>query len=115
MLSEDPMRGPKMPTNHSHWVRGRVRDAHVTVLLNGIRLGSYHSLVDQDVTMRLRKGVNSVTFIYLPDTPAATAQMEVVESEHTPPIPPLTTFLSPPTPADGKLAPVTQTFSFVAQ
>jgi len=115
LLSQDPMGGPKMPTDHSHWLRGRLRGAHVTVLLNGIRQGSYFSLVDQDITMRLRKGVNSVTFVYLPDAPTASAQMEVVESEHTPPISPLVTFLSPPAPSDGKITPVTQTFSFVAQ
>ena len=115
LLSQDPLGGPKMPTDHSHWLRGRIRNAHVTVRLNGIRQGAYSSLVDQDVTMRLRKGINSVTFTYQPDSPAASAQMEVVESEHTPPIPPLVTFVSPPAPEGGKLAPVTQTFSFVAR
>ena len=115
LLSQDPLGGPKMPTDHSHWLRGRLRDAHVTVLFNGVRQGSYFSLVDQDVTMQLRKGVNSVTFEYQPDSPTASAQMEVLESEHDPPIPPLVTFLSPPAPSDGKpVPPVTQTFTFVA-
>ena len=115
LLTQDPLGGPKMPTDHSHWLRGRLRDAHVAVRLNGIRQGSYFSLVDQDITMQLRKGVNSVTFTYQPDSPTASAQMEVVESEHDPPIPPLVTFLSPPPPPEGKPAPpLTRTFTFVA-
>ena len=103
LLSQDPLGGPKMPTDHSHWLRGRIRNARVTVRLNGIRQGAYSSMVDQDVTMRLRKGINSVTFTYVPDAPNALAQMEVVESEHTPPIPPLVTFLSPPAPRAAAL------------
>ena len=114
LLSNDPLQGPKMPTEHSHWLRGRLRGAQVTVLLNGMRQGQYYGLVDRDITMSLRQGINSVTFVYQPIGHSSSAEMEVLESEHHPPIPPLVTFQSPPAAEDGKLTPVTQTFTFAA-
>lgn len=114
LLMSDPFKGPVMPTQHSHWLRGHLRSAHVTVLLNSARQGVYYGTVDTDITMRLRKGVNTVTFVYQPGGASSSAQMEIVESEHHPPIPPLVTFQSLPTPENGKLTPTTQTFSFVA-
>lgn len=114
LLSNDPLQGPKMPTAHSHWLRGHLRSAHVTVLLNGAREGLYYGVVDRDITMKLRAGINAVTFVYQPTNATSSAEMEVLESEHHPPIPPLVTFQSPPAPEDGKLTPVTQTFTFMA-
>jgi len=116
LIQSDPMQGPAMPTLHSHWLRGNLRDAHVTVLLNGVREGSLSSVVDRDITMKLRKGVNSVVFQYQPNTSRSSAQMEIVESEHTPPIAPLVTFRSPLDTAGnrGPAKAISQTFMFVA-
>ena len=103
-----------MPTEHSHWLRGQIRGAHVTVLLNGIRLGSYDSLVDKDITMKLRKGLNFVTFDYQPSSSTASAEMEILESEHDPPIPPLVTFQSQPS-SENSQQPVSQMMNFIAK
>lgn len=109
-----------MPTAHSHWLRGRLRDARVTVLLNGVRHGSFSGVLDQDITMKLRRGPNTVTFIYQPRDAGSAADMEIVESEHQPPLAPLVTFRSAPVPAaggdalGGDMKPQTQTFPFVA-
>jgi len=110
-----------MPTAHSHWLRGRLRDARVTVLLNGVRHGSFSGVLDQDITMKLRRGVNTVTFIYQPSAAGSAADLEVVESEHHPPIAPLVTFHSTSvraeigdTPGGDAWKPVTKTFPFVA-
>ena len=113
-LTSDPLGARAMPTQHSHWLRGHLRNAHLTVLLNSTRAGIYRGLVDKDITMRLRKGLNSVTFIYQPIAANSSAQMEVVESEHNPPIAPLVIFQSPPSSTDGKFQPLTQTFRFIA-
>ncbi len=103
-----------MPTEHSHWLRGYLRNARLTVRLNSARQGTYYGLVDRDITMQLRKGINTVTFIYQPTSTNSAAQLQIVESEHHPPIAPLATFLSPPPSNDGKLQPLTQTFRFIA-
>jgi len=116
----DPLKGPVMPTQHSHWLRGRARGAEVTVLLNGVRQGSYRGVVDRDITMKLRSGLNFVTFNYQPKDANSSAQMEIVESEHSPPIAPLATFRSPPAPLSATrttqpLPLVKQTYSFIAK
>ena len=102
-----------MPTDHSHWLRGQVHGAQVTVLVNGIREGIYSGPVDRDITMKLRRGVNAVSFVYVPSRSDASAQMDLLESEHDPPIPPLARFHSTPSAAEG--LPVTQTVMFVAR
>ncbi len=121
LMGHDPLQGRAMPTAHSHWLRGRLRDARVTVLLNGVRHGSFSGILDQDITMKLRQGVNTVTFIYQPDTAGAAADLEIVESEHHPPIAPLVTFhsesilgINGDTPGRDAPQPVTKTFPFVA-
>lgn len=110
-----------MPTDHSHWLRGRVRDARLTVLLNGVRQGEYTGVVDQDITMKLRRGVNSVSFVFAPRRADASAQMDLVESEHNPPISPLVTFQSASS-QDAAVpesalsqAPAAQSFTFFAR
>jgi hypothetical protein len=110
-----------MPTAHSHWLRGRLRDARVTVLLNGVRHGSFSGVLDQNITMKLRRGVNRVTFVYQPRGPGAAADLEIVEGEHHPSIAPLVTFHSEAVPASGGATPggdapkpVAQPFTFVA-
>ena len=116
LVPHDPLQGRAMPTEHSHWLRGRIRGARLTVLLNGIRQGEYSGVVDQDITMKLRAGVNSVTFLYAPRQANSSAQMDLLESEHDPPIPPLVTFQSVPV-SDGTtdFKPTTQSFTFVAK
>ncbi len=116
LLSHDPLLGRAMPTAHSHWLRGRLRDARVTVLLNGIRHGSFSGVLDQDITMKLRAGVNTVTFLYAPASANAAANLEIVESEHHPPIAPLVTFnsASNSAPNGTELKPQTKTFTFMA-
>ena len=117
LASGDPLKGPVMPTQHSHWLRGQTRDAAVIVLLNGVRQGSYRGVVDRDITMKLRPGLNFVTFDYQPKSVNSSAQMEIVESEHTPPIAPLATFHSVPPVYDPahSILPVKQTYSFIAK
>lgn len=121
LMGHDPLQGRAMPTAHSHWLRGRLRDARVTVLLNGVRHGSFSGVLDQDITMKLRRGVNTVTFIYQPNAAGSAADLEIVESEHHPPIAPLVTFHSESGPAASEdtsggnaLKPVTKTLPFVA-
>lgn len=121
LASGNPLHGPAMPTDHSHWLRGRVRDARLTVLLNGIRQGEYTGVVDQDITMKLHRGVNSVSFVYAPRRADASAQMDLVEGEHKPPLPPLVRFHSAPAqdaaiPEDmSSPAPAAQSFTFFAR
>jgi hypothetical protein len=122
LASTDPLQGRAMPTDHSHWLRGQVQGARLIVLVNGIRAGEYTGLVDQDITMKLRRGINSVTFLYSPRRADASARLDLLESEHDPPIPPLATFQSTPLSresADAQdaaaLKPTTQSFTFVAK
>ncbi len=121
LASGNPLHGPAMPTEHSHWLRGRVRDARLTVLLNGVRQGEYAGVVDQDITMKLRRGVNSVSFVFAPRRADASAQMDLVESEHNPPLPPLVRFQSAPSQdaavpeSASSQAPAAQSFTFFAR
>ena len=117
LVGQDPLQGRAIPTAHSHWLRGRLRDARVTVLLNGVQHGSYSGLIDQDITMKLRRGANTVTFVYQPTAPGAAADLEVVESEHHPDIAPLVTFHGGAGGMQSGDEPkaVTQTFPFVAE
>ena len=114
--------GRTMPTQHSHWLQGRLHDAQVTVLLNGVRYGSFGGVLShEDITMRLRQGANTVTFVYQPRSAAAAAALEIVEGEHHPPLAPLVTFRSQSNPQTvgstvngDPLKPVTQAFPFIA-
>ncbi len=117
-IGSDPLKGQAMPTEHSHWLRGRVQNARLTVLLNGIREGDYDGLIDRDITMKLRRGINTVSFVYTPQDGNSSAQMDLLESEHHPPIAPLASFQSLP-PAEGaaegiEIKPTTQRFTFFA-
>ncbi len=118
LVGSDPLKGPAMPTEHSHWLRGRVQNAHLTVLLNGIREGDYDGLVDRDITMKLRRGINTVSFVYTPQEANSSAQMDLLESEHHPPIAPLASFQSVTQPqnttAQTEFKPTTQRFTFFA-
>lgn len=114
----DPLKGPKMPTDHSHWLRGQVRGGHVLVSLNGIRLGDFSGFVDRDITMRLRAGVNTVTFTYQPQSVQSSALLDVLESEHAPPIAPLATFDAVPAASLSVSSPPklqTRSFTFTAR
>jgi hypothetical protein len=105
---------PKMPTQHSHWLHGSISSAQVAVTLDGAPLGTFNSPVDKDITMRLRSGVNTITFAYTPQGSLAFAQLNVLESEHDPPIPPLAVFRSPIATDEQPPQPLTQTFTFIA-
>ncbi len=116
LAGSDPLQGRAMPTEHSHWLRGRVQEARLLVLLNGVRQGEYAGFVDQDITMKLRRGVNTVSFVYTPHQTDSSAQMDLLESEHDPPIAPLASFQSLPQPDDAaEMTPTTQRFTFVAK
>ena len=106
--------GPTMPTDHSHWLVGDIMDAKVDVSLNGDPFGEYDAPVDEDITMHLRRGINTVTFSYTPTDSSSSASMQVLESEHTPPIPPLVIFRSPQVPLGQTVQSVTKTFTFIA-
>ena len=115
LADTDPLKGRKMPTDHSHWLRGRVQGARLTVLLNGIPDGDYTGFVDKDITMKLRAGVNTVSFVYTPQNGHASARMDLLESEHHPAIAPLATFQSLPQPSEAtEFSQTTQRFTFVA-
>jgi hypothetical protein len=105
-----------MPTEHSHWLRGRLRSVRVTVLVNGIRRGSFSAALDQDITMDMRPGINSVTFQYAPESLGSTVDLDIIEGEHYPAIAPLVKYhsnLLPP--MDGSVPPpVSKTFMFIA-
>ncbi len=106
-----------MPTQHSHWLRGSIFNARVTVRVNGLLLGTYSSPQDRDITMKLRPGINTMTLAYTPLTSTASARLFILESEHDPPIPPLATFRSPLAVASSG-APAqttTQTLTFLAR
>ena len=112
------MNGQTMPTRNTHWLGGMVRDARVTVLLNGIRAGDFAGLVVRDITPRLRPGINTVTFVYQPNSPHSYARISVQEGEHTPAIPPLATFDAAPTASlstPDTPKPQTQTVTFTAR
>jgi len=119
--SSDPLAGSvpgqRMPTQHSHWLRGSIFNARVQVCVNGLFLGTFTSPQDRDITMKLRGGINTVTLAYTPLTSTASAHLDILESEHDPPIPPLATFRSPlssPTPR-APLQTTTQTLTFLAR
>lgn len=116
-LLTDKAVGPKMPTLHSHWLRGSIFNARVLVRVNGLLLGTYSSPQDRDITMKLRLGINTVTLAYTPLTSTGSARLFILESEHDPPIPPLATFRSPLS-ASSPSAPLqttTQTLTFLAR
>lgn len=119
IIQDDPLAStsdPKMPTDHSHWLTGQIFNARVNISLNGILLGQYTGVLDKDITMKLHSGVNTVTFKYHPENRSALARLNLLESEHTPPIPPLATFRSPnasPSLTD-QMVDINQTTSFVA-
>ena len=117
LIGNSSLMGRTMPTAHSHWLRGRLQDSHVMVELNGIRHGRFSGILDQDITMKLQPGVNMVTFHYMPNSSHSSVNLEIVESEHDPPIAPLVTFRSSIlSKSDGSAAqPVTKTFMFVAK
>lgn len=107
--------GQHMPTQHSHWLRGPIFNARVQVRVNGLFLGTFTSPQDRDITMKLRGGINTVTLAYTPLASTASAHLDILESEHAPPIPPLATFRSPlssPTPR-ALLQTTTQTLTFL--
>ncbi len=116
LIGSDPLKGPAMPTEHSHWLRGRVQNARLTVSLNGIREGDYDGLVDRDITMKLRRGINTVSFLYTPQGADSSAQIDLLESEHHPPIAPLASFHQPEPDASAETGwkPTTQRFTFFA-
>ncbi len=65
--------------------------------------------------MRMHKGLNTVTFTYQPLVSTASANLNILESEHDPPIAPLASFRTS-LPASGDTeSPITQTFTFIAQ
>jgi hypothetical protein len=110
-----------MPTKHTHWLRGSVVDAAVSVSVNNVKLGDFYATVDKDITMRCRKGYNTVTFTYIPIAKTSFAALNVLESEHNPPIAPLATFdskVDAPAPDSASSSdadkPVRQTFEFYA-
>ena len=68
--------------------------------------------------MKLRRGINTVSFVYTPQDANSSAQMDLLESEHHPPIAPLASFQSlPPTEGAAEeigIKPTTQRFAFFA-
>jgi len=109
-----------MPTKHSHWLRGAISGATVSVSVNHVKVGDFAATIDKDITMRCRKGYNAVTFTYTPFEKSAFATVDVLESEHNPPIAPLASFDStvdaiPDASALDTDKPTTKTFQFVAE
>jgi hypothetical protein len=83
-----------MPTEHSHWLRGSIFNARVSVVLNALALGDYVATVNKDITMKCRKGMNTLTIVYTPAGSGSMADIDILESEHNPPLPPLISFKS---------------------
>ena len=115
LADTDPMDSePQARTDHPHWLRGGIFNARVAVSLNGTPLGDFRAPVDKDITLRLRRGVNTVAFAYVPQNDSSSAHLDVLESEHTPPIAPLASFRSPQITVGKPQKPVRQTFTFTA-
>ena len=108
---------PRMPTKHSHWLKGDIMEARVVVTLNQAPLATYLSPMDQDITMRCRAGINTITFAYTPSSKISFANVRVLESEHDPPIGPLAAFNTLPLTVASRNAqkPITRTFTFLAR
>jgi len=111
--------GALMPTEHTHWLRGDIFGARVYVTLNQRSLGPYQSHLDFQITSLCRKGINTIAFHYEPLQSMASAHLNVLESEHNPPIGPLVTF-EQGMPGDTDLGastghPASQAYTFFAQ
>ncbi len=86
LLGNDSLLGRTHPMKHTHWLRGRLHDARVTVLLNGVWYGTFSGAIDRDINRGLRQGANTVKFVYQPRSASSAGALEIVESEHHPPI-----------------------------
>jgi hypothetical protein len=113
--------GPKMPTQHSHWLSLAQFGARVTVRLNGVWYGEFYGPTLRDITMRLQPGPNTLTVTYAPQNASSWLAVHVTEGEHSPPIPDLVVYRIEPLRQTGKddmtgqPAPTTRTFRFIAQ
>lgn len=119
LAGSDPLKGRGMPTEHSHWLNTEFSEAQVSVLLNGMRLSSSQPPGTEDVTMKLRHGVNTVTVIYAPRSPRSWGSVTLSEGEHERRAIPLAVFRCAPAadaadPSPAALEPTTQTFTFYA-
>jgi len=123
LTSSDPLQGRAMPTKHSHWLNAEMWQARVTVLLNGARLGGAIAPGTQDVTMRMRPGVNTLTVIYEPRDESSWGSVTLSEGEHEARAVVLAAFRRAPlarssatdTERARMLKPVTETLTFSAQ
>ena len=113
--------GPKMPTQHSHWLTVAQYDAHVTFQLNGVGLGGYAASGPTDITMKCHPGLNTLTLVYEPLSARSWMNLLVEESEHDPPIQPLILFhqnpdMTHPGLDTGRKPPLLKkTFTFIAR
>ncbi|MGI4788086.1 MAG: hypothetical protein ACRYFS_04470 [Janthinobacterium lividum] len=120
LLRDDPLKGPSMPTEHSHWLNTETNRASISILLNGKRLSSYQPSGTQDITMKLYSGPNTLTVIYTPQNVHSWGSVTLTEGEHQGQGISLAEFHCDPL-ADSlasaestDLKPTTQTFTFVA-
>ena len=84
LATADPLKGPVMPTQHSHWMDTEMGQARVIVRLNGIRVGGFMTSGVRDVTMRLRPGINTLSVTYEPRNIHSWASVVMTEGENGP-------------------------------
>ena len=99
----DPLKGPVMPTQHSHWLSVGSGHARLIVKLNGIRYGDTFISGTHDITMRLRPGINTLSVRYQPQTQRAWASVVLTEGESGPTGRNLATFRQTPLPDKGEM------------
>ena len=123
LASGDPLKGPAMPTQHSHWLSVGSGHARLIVELNGIRYGGAFMSGTHDVTMRLRPGMNTLSVLYQPQAQRAWASVVLTEGESGLTGRTLATFRQAPLPDMGEvrtagsppLPEITRTMIFTAK
>ena len=119
----DPLKGPVMPTQHSHWLSMESGHGRLIVALDGIRYGGTVTSGTHDITMCLRPGINTLSVRFQPQTERGWASVVLTEGERGPTGQALATFLQPPLPDTGQvrtagsppLPEITRTMTFTAK
>jgi hypothetical protein len=50
-----------------YWINGYITSGKIDIAVNGVRIGTFSSHVDQEISQWCRKGDNTITFTHHPD------------------------------------------------